>query len=246
MAKSALGSFITIPGCENWTTHQLVKRLMKGIFNSRPPKPRYTVTWDIGVVIDYLRSLNKNENLSFKFLTLKLTTLLSILSHSRVHYLHSLSVDSMDLHDTQCTFFPTTLLKHSRPSFPGEPLVFYNYPADDSLCIITTLKHYLEKRNLLTNEKQLLITYKKPHHPAHRDTIARWLKTVLHLSGIDTKLFHAHSFRSASSSKASASSIPLADILRHGQWMTEKTWRKHYHKSLPAETDINYAEQLLQ
>ena len=147
---------------------------------------------------------------------------LSILSHSRVHYLHSLSINSMDLHDTQCTFFPTILLKHSQPSFPGDTLVFDNYPADESLCIISTLKSYLVRRSSLTSSTQLLITYKKPHHPANRDPIARWLKTVLHLAGIDTRVFHAHSFRSASSSKASASSVPLVDILKHGQWMTEK------------------------
>ena len=139
LAKSALGSVITIPGCENWPSHPLVRRLMKGIFNSRPPKPRYTVTWDIGMVISYLRSLADNASLSLKFLTLKLVALLSILGHSRVHYLHSLSVTSMDLHDTQCTFFPTTLLKHSRPSFLGAPLVFHSYPADRSLCVIDTL-----------------------------------------------------------------------------------------------------------
>ena len=219
---------------------------MKGIFNSRPPKPRYTVTWDLGCVISYLRSLDENVRLSLKFLTLKLTALLSILGHSRVHYLHSLSVTSVDLHDTQCTFFPTTLLKHSRPSFLGAPLVFHDYPADRSLCIIATLNEYLRRRCSLTTSEKLLITYRKPHHPAHRDTIARWLKSVLRLAGIDTTLFHAHSFRSAASSKASASSLPLADILRHGQWRTERTWRTHYARSLPVEPDNRYAERLLE
>ena len=192
-----------------------------------------------------MRTLDTNERLSLRFLTLKLTALLSLLSHSRVHYLHSLSVASMDLHDSQCTFFPTTLLKHSRPSFLGEPLTFYRYPADESLCVIATLVEYLRRRQSLTSSDQLLITYRKPHHPAHRDTIARWLKTVLTLSGIDTNLFSAHSFRSAASSKASASSVPLVDILRHGQWRTERTWRRHYEKSLPASPDRTYAGHLL-
>lgn len=109
------------------------------IFNSRPIKPCYNVTWDIGLVISYLRTLGLNANLSSKFLTLKLTALLCILSHSRVHYLQSLSINSMELHENQCTLFPTTLLKYSQPSFVFAPLVFYAYPADLSLCVIATL-----------------------------------------------------------------------------------------------------------
>ena len=34
--------------------HPLVTRLMKGIANERPPKPRYTTTWDVTKVTTYL------------------------------------------------------------------------------------------------------------------------------------------------------------------------------------------------
>ena len=39
-------------------THPLVRRFMKGVFNLRPTKPRYSVTWDVNKVLDYIRSSN--------------------------------------------------------------------------------------------------------------------------------------------------------------------------------------------
>ena len=246
LAKSALCSVISLPGVENLSSHPLLKRLMRGVFNSRPTVPRYSYTWDVGLVLTYLRSLGATVGLSLKSLTLKLTSLLVLLSHSRVHYIHSLSVSSMDLQDTHCTFFPTKLLKHSRPTFSGEPLRFYSYGADPLLCVISTLKEYLRRRALLASSDQLLLTHRKPHRPAHRDTIARWLKSVMQSAGIDTSTFHAHSFRSAASSKAYAASIPIDAILRHGQWHTEKTWVQHYKRLLPAGVDMDYAAKILE
>ena len=48
--------------------HPLVMCLMKGIANERPPKPRYTSTWDISTVTSYITSLGDN-NLCLKLLT---------------------------------------------------------------------------------------------------------------------------------------------------------------------------------
>ena len=63
--------------------HPKVYQLLSGVFNKRPPQPKYTVMWDISKVIDYISTLGKNANLSTKTITLKLTTLLAILSSNR-------------------------------------------------------------------------------------------------------------------------------------------------------------------
>ena len=49
-------------------------------------------------------------------------------------------------------------------------------------------------------------------------TVARWLKTVLHLSGIDTSVFKAHSFRGASASAAFNKACSVQQILKTGDW----------------------------
>ena len=47
-------------------SHPLVSRFMKGVFQSWPPCPRYVATWDISVVLSYLRTLSSKEELSLK------------------------------------------------------------------------------------------------------------------------------------------------------------------------------------
>ena len=43
--------------------HPLVIRLIKGIANERPPKPRYSTTWDVAKITTYLSALGENKTL---------------------------------------------------------------------------------------------------------------------------------------------------------------------------------------
>ena len=61
----------------------------------------------------------------------------------------------------------------------------------------------------------LLITTSKPYSPASKDTIAMWVKSVLHDAGIDITVFTPHSTRSASTSKA-ATKVPIEIVLKKG------------------------------
>jgi len=49
--------------------HPLVTRLLKGAFNQRPPLPRYSDTWKVDTVTDYIKSLPSNNLLSLTVLT---------------------------------------------------------------------------------------------------------------------------------------------------------------------------------
>ena len=52
--------------------------------------------------------------------------------------------------------------------------------------------------------------------PVTKVSLARWLKCVLSLSGIVTKVFSAHSYRGASLSSAYNKGLSLNDILKAG------------------------------
>ena len=54
--------------------YPLVKRLFKGVYNSRPPQPSYTDTWEVFSVLGYLSSMGENNDLSLKLLSGKLVT----------------------------------------------------------------------------------------------------------------------------------------------------------------------------
>jgi hypothetical protein len=63
--------------------HPLVIRLLNGVLNLRPALPRYQRTWSVDVVLIYLRSLPRNEDLSLKLLTQKLAILLALTAPQR-------------------------------------------------------------------------------------------------------------------------------------------------------------------
>ena len=53
--------------------HAMVIRYMKGIFNLRPPRPRYESTWDVSKVLHFLRSLSPVKYLKLKDLRFIIT-----------------------------------------------------------------------------------------------------------------------------------------------------------------------------
>ena len=121
----------------------------------------------------------------------------------------------------------------------GNSITFHAFPQNRNLCIVSILDEYLKRRALLTDIPQLIVTHRSPHQGASSDTIARWLKELLTLSGIDTSIFKAHSFRGASSSYAHKMSVPLQDIMSMGQWSQESTWTRFYNKTISAPHERN-------
>ena len=64
-----------------------------GIFNQRPPQPRYTCIWDVQLVLDYLKKhFPDNKKFIYRQLTLKVTILLALTSAPRAGGLHNLDI----------------------------------------------------------------------------------------------------------------------------------------------------------
>ncbi|CAG2256276.1 unnamed protein product [Mytilus edulis] len=80
----------------------------------------------------------------------------------------------------------------------------------------------IRTKQLRQKNSKLLISYVKPHQDVTKDTIARWIKTVLQRSGIDTKIYGAHSVRSATTSRAKFKAVPIQEILDKAGWTNEK------------------------
>ena len=115
------------------------------------------------------------------------------------------------------------------------------------MCIDAHLRHYLLITEKLRHCDQLLISYTNPHKPISRDTLSRWIKSVLKLSGIDTSIFTAHSVRSANTSAALSRDVPIDEIIKLAGWTGEKTFTKFYCRVATrdvAETG-NFANALL-
>ena len=79
----------------------------------------------------------------------------------------------------------------------------------------------------------------KPHHGVSRDTISRWTKVTIKLSGIDTSVFTPHSTRAArTSAAANCARVPLTDILRYAGWSMLKLFFNYYQKHIDSSGSV--------
>ena len=213
-----------------------VKRFLKGVFELRPPMPRYSFIWDVNIVLDYLKNLHPNEDMPLSFLSVKLVMLLALTTAQRAQTLHKINVNNIIFGNDLVVIPIVCLLKHSTPKNRKMTLNLKSYSECPAICVVNALKEYIEKtKDLRKNENPLFISYNRPHAAVSKDTISRWLKRVMEESGIDIDLFSAHSTRAASCSKAKVDEIHIDEILKTAGWSNSKTFEKFYNKNVLVE-----------
>lgn len=74
---------------------------------------------------------------------------------------------------------------------------------------------------------------KSPFNPVTANSLACWIKSVLYRAGVDTKIFSAHSTRSAAASNARRSGMSIDAILQAGSWARESTFNRFYNRLKP-------------
>lgn len=87
-------------------------------------------------------------------------------------------------------------------------------------------------------DAKLFISFSKPHNAVSKDTIARWIKSMLCMSGVDTTKFKAGSVRPAAASKAKALAVPVTCIMQKAGWSRETTFAKYYDKHIATNSDL--------
>ena len=58
----------------------------------------------------------------------------------------------------------------------------------------------------------LLLSCIHPHKPVSPATLARWLKELMHLTGIDTSVFKGHSVRGADATEVAKQGFSIPEI----------------------------------
>ena len=207
---------------------------MAGVHNNRPPQPRYTFMWDMGVVLRYIKDrMPHNSKLSNKELTFKLTGLLALASAGRASMIHHLNITFLAKSKTMYKFYFNKLHKSWRNGKPPPEVTYYDFPQDKCIRPIQTLEDYIarsEQWREKHSEKQLLLATINPHQP-----VSVWLLSLLSWAGIDTDTFKGHSTRSASSSKAKTVGVPIGEVLKRGCWTGVKTWQERYNNDIHEE-----------
>ena len=244
-ARCALSAVIIPVNKVTFGAHPLVVRFMKGVYNERVPVPRYQEIWDPQIVLRYLAGLASVETLSLKDLTLKLVMLMVLVSAQRGQTLQFLSLSNMTVRTDAYTFVIDKVVKQSRPGNAQPVIKFKVYPVNRQLCVLHTRKEYLTRtESIRSTETHLLISYMKPHKAVSRETIRRWILTVLIRAGVDTTRYKAHSTRAASASAAKRNAASLDMIMKAAGWKSSDTFAKFYDKPVEKQ-DKAYADLVL-
>ena len=220
--------------------HPRICSLVAGVFNSRPPQPRYCFIWNVQTVIDFIKSeWGQNEDLSDKYLTYKLTMLLALTSASRVLDLQHLDIRFMAKGTNNYMFTFGKLHKAWRKEKFPPSLKVYSCEEDTKLCVVATLEGYLERTKVWRgkDKSQFLLSFVKSHNPVVNSTISGWINNVLREAGIDTKIFKGHSTRSASTPKAGLAGLSVTDILERGSWTNASTWQRFYNRQVESSAE---------
>ena len=141
---------------------------MRGVFNTTPPKPRYSKTWKVSIVLDYLKSLPVNNELSLLVLSQKLLTLIALVSAQRTQTLASIDTSHLNISVNSCVISVFDLLKTNCPKrgLGHNKIVIPKFDENPKLCVLRTLNDYLDRTESLrtvSEETKLFISTKKPH-----------------------------------------------------------------------------------
>lgn len=156
----------------------VLKRFLRGVFRLRPPRRKYSFTWDPSIVLNYLENLPKNEELSLRLLSRKLATLLALISAHRLQTLARIRVKDIVVSSDGIQIAIADLIKTSSPRSMQPILHIPFFTEKPALCAASTLLQYIERTaNLRSNEQDyLFLSTRKPFLTASTQTISKWIR----------------------------------------------------------------------
>lgn len=124
--RSALSATLApIEGCQVGQ-HPIIVKLLQGIFNSRPPRPRYNDIWIGGVVLEFIeKHLPNNSSLCLKDLSRKLVSLLVLVTAARSSDLHLIDTRYVTHHLDSVTVTFVGLTKTRRRGAPPQNHIYF-------------------------------------------------------------------------------------------------------------------------
>lgn len=224
-----------------------IKRLFKGFFRLKPPLPKYVVTWDPNIVLDFLEKLCPNDSIPLEHLTKKTVTLIALVTAHRVQTISKIRVQNIEMCTQGLNIKIPDLIKTSRPGALQPSLSIPYFRQRKNICPADALLSYLRRtQELRSNCDSLFISFRAPHKAVTSQTISRWIKYTLSESGIDTSIFTAHSTRHASTSAAHRLGISIDLIRRTAGWSgNSDVFAKFYNRIVVEDNISEFAVSIL-
>ena len=244
--RSMLSSVIPPVGNIPVGQHPYIIRLLKGIFNERPPLRRLIPEWDLLLILGCLKKapFEPLKDAPLKFLTWKTCFLVAITTFRRCSDLQALQLGEgyANVQKQGITFLRTGLSKTDRPSHLSRNIVVPHLPNDKKLDPKRAVAYYLKETEKFRKSTsgndvlKLFLAVNRPHKPVTSVTISRWLVNLIKFcykelnktSGRVT----GHSTRSIGPSWALFKGASLQQVMEAADWSRETTFTRHYLKAV--------------
>lgn len=159
--------------------------------------PKYASTRDPQIVLNYFKSLD-NDNVFLEVLSKKLITLLALVTGQRIQTLSLIDTKYIVVKKDSLEIRIPERVKTSNLGRNQPILCLPFYEENWNICPVRILQVYVEKtKELRKDTLNLFISFKKPFKNISTQTLSRWVKDMLRESGVNTKIFSAHSTRHA-------------------------------------------------
>lgn len=225
--------------------HPYIIRLLRGVFNSRPPERKLLPEWDLPLVLEVLKQppFEPLQVARLKYLTYKVVFLIAITTFRRVGDIQSLRIGegSINIQKKGLTFLRHGLSKQDRHSHEGSNIFVPSFPRNKLLDPKRAVYLYLKRtdefrKNSGSDETKLFLGLNKPHKPVTSQTISRWIvqliKKAYKMKNKKIKKVKGHSTRSIGPSWAIFKGAALKNVLESADWSTATTFTKFYLKDV--------------
>ena len=235
--RSMLSAFLRPVDNFSVGQHPDVVRLLKGVFNSRPPQKKLVPEWDLKIVLDFLAG-NFFEPLSqvhLKYLTWKTVFLIAVTTSRRCGDIQALRVDDgfMPVVPEGVIFIREGLAKQDRPGHMGTKILVPSFRKNCKLDPKRVLQIYMNRTSKLRKVNNLFISYQKPHGSVSKQTISSWIVNVVKPAYDNSDLkINAHSTRAIGPSWALFKGASLASILEAADWSKDPVFKRFYYRQL--------------
>nr|CAI5822774.1 unnamed protein product [Callosobruchus analis] len=206
------------------------------------PNPKYDSTWDPGLVLKYFETSTKDDLL---FLSKKVAMLLALVTGHRIQTISLIKMINIIESTSGFQILIPDRIKSSGVNKIQPCLNIPFYPTCAKVCPASALKCYIDRtKDIRKNNSDLLfISPRKPHAPVTKQTLSRWLKDVMLLAGVDTRIFTSHSTRHASTSAALRKGLSVDNSQRTAGWTSDSSvFARFYNRPL---TSTSFAYSVL-
>lgn len=226
--------------------HPYIIRLLRGVFNERPPVKMLIPEWDLSIILGCLREkpFEPLKKAALKYLAWKTCFLIAITTFRRCSDIQSLQLgDTVNVYKRGITFVRTGLAKQDRANHDKSHIFVPAFPSDKLLdpkrCIYWYLKRTEQFRRV--DEKdivKLFLATKKPHKPVSCQTLSSWIVKIIKYcykqkkKSLSNVRILGHSTRSVGPSWALFKGASIKSIMDSADWSTENTFVKHYLKAV--------------